>query len=306
LPYDQATDFWWGLQALCFVITGVLLYQHVTVDRAWRPTVWLAWLAFYPIWDTVLHGQLSAMLLLVLVVGLELQHRRHPLWGAFVLSLLAMKPQFFAGMFIWFLLRRDWRSLPAITAGLVCQLAALAVFVGPSIIVDYIAFLPTCGKISLQYAFSPWAEHGIAGIVQNVLLWVACPKEWGHLAGTIVQFVVAGWAGLMLYRIASTERLASLANASTAAPCEAASMPTFREQTAAVLFSILLTPHLLTYDLVLLAAPLVYLWSSVHWRFGIVVYFAASMLVIPLYNTIGFSLVPMVTAVVLYRMSYDQ
>ena len=304
LAYTQATNIWWLLQGICFCISGWLLARSMQIASGWRTTAWLALLAFYPVWDTVLHGQLSAELLLILVAGFELQRRRHPVAAAWVLSLLAMKPQWFAGVYLWLLLRRDWRSLAAMTAGLACQLAAVAAILGTSVLVAYVEFLPTCGRIALRYAFSPWAEHGIAGIVQNVLVPFGCPKEWGHRVGTLVQLLVAAWAGLMLYRGAAAGRLARIANATrNGGNRDSDFSPTAQERTCGVLFTALLTPHLLMYDLVLLAAPLVNLWSSPRWRLGVALYLATCVITIPLYETIGFSLVPIVAATVLYRLT---
>jgi hypothetical protein len=183
-------------------------------------------------------------------------------------------------------------------------LAIVAAILGPSVILAYAEFLPTCGRIGLRYVFSPWAEHGIAGIAQIVLAPLGCPGEWCYRIGTGLQLLVAGWATVMVCRVAATARSERMANQfQTGSDRGSAPLPTVREQTSGVLFTALLTPHLLMYDLTLLAASLVDLWSTPRWRLGIALYLATSAITIPLYETIGFSLVPIVIAAVLYRLT---
>jgi hypothetical protein len=304
LPYAQATNIWWLLQGICFCVSGWLLTRYVSIPSGWRTTVWLALLAFYPVWYNVLRGQLSAVLLLILVAGFDLQRRGRPAAAAVALSLLAMKPQICAGIYLWLALRRDWRSLVAMTAGLACQLAAVVAILGPSVVVAYVESLPSCGRVSLQYAFSAWAEHGIAGSVQIALAPLGCPQEWGYRAGTLVQLLVAGWAGWMLHRVALADRSQGIANAlQTNSGSDWKWQPTPQEQTCVVLFAMLLTPHLLTYDLVLLAPALLSLWSSPRWRLGIVLYLATCAYAIPLYEMTNISLVAVAALFVLYRLT---
>jgi hypothetical protein len=328
MPYEQALAVWWSVQAACFLLAGWLLsraavfgacqesdvarktqraaslrgaakrgddFAFLTVNsRQWRLTAWLALAAFYPVWDTVLHGQLAAVLLLVLTAGLCLHRRGRLLWAGLVLSLLAAKPQYFAGAALWLLLRRDWRTVAAMAAGLLGQLAAVAVILGPSVLVAYVEFLPTCAGIAKLFTFLPSVEHGVAGIAQEMLLRVGCPAAQRSLLGTVLQALVAIAAGWMLFRV--------IAGVSPATQ-ETGQRQTPQEYASAVLFMLLLTPHVLTYDLVLLAVPLIYLWSSSRWRLGVALYLATSVLAMPVYDAIGFSLVPLVLLAVLYRLA---
>jgi hypothetical protein len=294
MPYEQALAVWWSLQAASFLMAAWLLSKAAVFDRPWRLTAWLALAAFYPVWDTVLHGQLAAVLLLVLVGGLCLHRRGQLLWAGVVLSLLAIKPQYFAGAILWLLLRRDWRTIAAMAAGVLVQLAAVAAILGPSVLAAYIEFLPTCAGIARLFSFLPSAEHGVAGIVQELLLRLGCPAAQRSLLGTLLQALVAVAAGWMLFRV--------VVGTSPAAP-KAGERQAPQEDASGVLFMLLLTPHVLTYDLVLLAVPLVHLWSSLRWRLGVALYLVTSVLAVPVYNAIGFSLVPLVLLAVLCRLA---
>ncbi|MBN1395506.1 MAG: DUF2029 domain-containing protein [Pirellulales bacterium] len=292
LPYAEALALWWTLQGACFLAAGWLLINGAAVDRRWRTTVALALLAFYPVWDTVLFGQLSAVLLLVLVAGFHLQRRNHRFWAGLTLSLLAMKPQYLAGAMIYLALRRDWRTLAAAAVGLVGQLVAVAAILSPAVLAEYVEYPPVCGKISLLFRFSPWAEHGPAAILQNLLLPTSVSDAAVKTSAITLQLLVAAAAGWMLFR-AVVRRRQTGENGTELS----------RQQTAAVLFMLLLTPHALTYDLALLAVPLANLWSAGHWKPAAVLYAAASVLMMPVYGAIGFSLVPVVLLATLYVLS---
>jgi hypothetical protein len=319
LPYQPAVLLWWLTQAVCFLAAGWLLRTELTVDAAWRPTAWLALLAFYPLWDTVLHGQLAAVLLLLLVAGFRLQRQRHAVWCGLVLSLLAMKPQFFVGAFLWLLLRRDWRSLAAMAGGLALQLAAVAAILGPSVLAAYIGDWPVCAKISLIFQLAPWAEHGLGITVQNVLVSFGYSLTGSHRVGMLLQLLVAGGAALLLFQTISAGRTLraaryGLARQPSLGPAGSRPdtssgthatppPPSPQEQTCAVLFMLVLTPHVLLYDMLLLAVPLVNLWSSAYWRLGVALYVVTSVLGIPVYNRIGFSIVPAVLLITLFQLS---
>jgi hypothetical protein len=66
---------------------------------------------------------------------------------------------------------------------------------------------------------------------------------------------------------------------------------------------LLVTPHVLLYDLSLLAVPLVNLWSSARWRLGVALYLATSVFAIPVYDAVGFSIVPAVLLTTLFRLT---
>jgi hypothetical protein len=320
VPYQPAVAVWWFLQAICFLAAGWLLRAEMHIEAAWRPTVWLALMAFYPIWDTVLHGQLSAVLLLVVVAAFHLQRRRHVLWAGLVLSLLAMKPQFFVGAFVWLLLRRDWRSVAAMASGLVLQLAVVAAMLGPSVLAAYVGDWPVCAKISLIYHLAPWAQHGLGITVQNLLTALGCAEAASHRAGMLLQLLVASAAGVLLWRaIAMSKRnratqpdeersfadqhFVPVPVRMTETSLRTAEASLANEQTCAVLFMLLVTPHVLLYDLSLLVVPLVNLWSSSRWRLGVALYAVTSVFAIPVYDAVGFSIVPVVLLVTLFRLT---
>jgi hypothetical protein len=325
--YSQALWTWYVLQVQFLGIAGVILFKSTTMargmlrplaqsstqspamGRAWRPVAWLAMLAFYPLWDNFLHGQLAAVLLMILLTGFLLQRHQHRVYAGAVLSLLAMKPHFFVGALLWLALRRDWRSLAAMLGGLFAQLAIVAATMGVSVIPAYLDYLPTCLKISQIFVFSPYAEHGFAGSLQNLLQSFGFWSDEGKMACTLLQAAVAVWAGWMLYRVIAAQRVTKTSAASDADSCfqgltsKLPPSPSLQEQACAILFMFLLTPHALTYDLLLLALPLASLWTSTHWRLGIALYAAASIPVLTVYNILGFSLTPVVMMIVLYRLS---
>jgi hypothetical protein len=62
------------------------------------------------------------------------------------------------------------------------------------------------------------------------------------------------------------------------------------EYACGVLFMMVLPPYFLVYDQTLLALPLVMLWSSPAWRWGVALFATTTVLVLNLALVLGFSL----------------
>ena len=241
----------------------------------------------------MLNGQLSGILLLLWVIGFLLLRSDRRLAAGVLLSLLALKPQFLVGAACWLLLRRDGRALLGLLLGLAGQLALVRMLLGEAVIVAYVDNLRIYGELGRIYQFTADYEHALAGILTNVM----GPDFAGW--AKLVHFLVAGYAGWLLWRIVQMTRSQSIGTC----PVEAS---------AAVLFSLLLTPHLLVYDLSLLLLPIALLCtvpsvnattvstdaepvgqrSTTTLALGLALY--GSAMAAPLYLLTGFSVVPLV------------
>src|SRR5206468_6855630 len=124
---------WWIGLLISFGLAGWWLVREIDPQPGWLATSILAIAAFTPINYTFLNGQLSAILLLTFIAGLHLHRLNYRFTAGFVLSLLALKPQFAVGPFLWMLLRKDFRTLAGYALGGVCQAAWCAVALGPTI-----------------------------------------------------------------------------------------------------------------------------------------------------------------------------
>lgn len=297
LPYIQAMAVWRLVSIACFAIAGWMLVRDSDRSPAWRATVVLAVATCYPLFIALRAGQISPILLLVTVAGLALHRREQPIRGGLVLSLLMLKPQFAAGMMLWLLLRRDWRTCAGLIGGIVLQMAVVAVAIQPAIVADYVWSTSLYVNHSQLYDFPDGWVHSLSGVLKNLLTSLglvgagydsACKAV--HL---VVLAVVAVSAALTFWRSPAGRE------------CPAESDDQWRyDHSMAVLFMLLLTPHLLLYDLVLLLVPMACLLATARWRLGVLIFFATSALVMPLHAWTDVSVVPVVLVAVLFRLMF--
>jgi hypothetical protein len=316
LSCDKALIAWWALQAVCLVATGVIFYRTTPLPRPWRINMLVALAALEPLWIAVGIGHLAPMLLLILSGGLTLHRRGNCCWAGLLLSLLALKPQLAAGMFLWMLLRRDLRTLLGLTAGFAVQGLAVAVLLGPARWLDYLHAMPTISAITRAYHYSPVFEQSFAGIAANLLL-VADRTAWEVAAMRITYAITAGAAAVLLCRVvwagravgnalrgvpgqAERDGARSLQIPDTGpppAPCEN------YEYACGVLFMTLFPPYFLVYDQTLLAIPLVMLWSSPAWRWGVALFAAMTVVATNFGFAINCSLTGVVALAIMFALA---
>jgi hypothetical protein len=282
LPYGEAVCVWWVAQAMCFFAAGCLLVQELRPPPAWRYTAWAGLAAFYPVINTFWNGQLAALLLVGFLVGLWLHGRGRPVAAGCVLSLLAFKPQLAVGVVGWLVLRRDARALSGFSLGLLAQAGVVVAVLGPDVLPDYARNTRLFPALFRLHQNTPDHQHALGGIVID--LFGGEFSGWGLLG----QAIVATVAALLLLGVVGPGRRAVGRV----------------EASAAVVFTLLATPHLLTYDLSYLLIPVAYLLSAYRMTRdpgfltpAVWLYLAATMA--SLYWFVGVSLIPVVLLLVL-------
>lgn len=276
LPYEKAILIWWLLQAACFWGAGTVLFRSLK-PATWRRTAWLGLAAFAPVLNTFWNGHLAGLLLLFFVAGFELHQRHRRFLAGCVLSLLALKPQLAVGVVVWLLLRRDGRALAGFCFGGLLQVAAVSLALRPEVLLSYARATQSYPDLFRAHVMPPHNQHAVAGIVKDLPggPW----DEWSVLAYLLVVL----YSGILLRRVVSSRARGGARV----------------ELSAAVLFSLLATPHLATYDLAYLIIPLTYLISARHEAGDrnvaareTALYLCAMLT--PFYYLLGFSLVPFV------------
>ena len=245
LPYSVALFLWWGFCTACYVGSCWLLARRT--PRRYRLAAILAMCGFFPFFVALRAGQLTPILLLFAVVGLRYR-------SGLALSLLAWKPQFGCGIFLYFALRRRWRVCLEMVAGVLLQFALVSLILGPQVLFEYVTFARIYAQHSDIYTFPAGWVHSLGGMA-------------GMLVHLPVLFVVSG---LLVVTPKCKWKV---------------------ESALAVCFMLLATPHLLLYDLTFLAIPAVMLLGR-HWRFSAALLFGASAVIMPLYANFNLSIVP--------------
>lgn len=306
LSYGDALILWWAGLVICFSIGGWWLVRDIEPDPAWKRTVILAIAAFTPIYYTFLNGQLSAVLLLTFLAGLNLHRRGYVFLAGLMLSLLALKPQFAVGPFLWMLLRRDFRTLAGYCLGGLGQAAVSAAALGPKILMSYLNNLWTLPDILKFYHPTPDHGHSLGEVLTIVL--GNDYVQFCNLVHLGAVAVSAFWFFRTIYPKGRTPMDSNIQVQHLKGPIDESIWNWRIEYSALVLFSLLLSPHLLTYDVSMLLIPIAFLWSGKmgigleeeRWLGGIL-YLAAMITFI--YYIIGFSLVPAAMLWSLFQMS---
>jgi hypothetical protein len=286
LSYGNAILIWWLIQAACFLTAGCLLRRTLDPLPSWRHTAWLGLMSFFPVMSTFWFGQLAALLLLAWVAGLELCRIGRPFSGGCVLSLLAMKPQLAAGVLFWLVLRRDVRALGGLCLGVVLQAWVVAISLPPEVFAPFAAYKRLFAQNLVIYRFAPDLEHATAGILTDLL-----GEAYGRWAMLVHLTLAAGAASLLFRIVRKHHKDLGLV-----------------ESSAAVLFALLASPHLLTYDLTYLLIPLTYLLSGRRTACSPELPMPESLLYLcatltPLYGLLGFSIVPIVLLGTLHSLT---
>jgi hypothetical protein len=299
LPYSVALAAWWVIQVACLAVCGVIFYRTTPLARHWRVNVLVALAALLPMWIAIGIGHLAPMLLLVLTSGLTLHRQGRRILAGTVLALLAVKPQLVAGLAVWMLIRRDWRTLAGLAFGGVFQFAVVAAALGPGIWLDYLHELPKIAAMTREYTYSPLFEQSFAGIASNL----------SDAAGLTTMKIPAMRAA---YAVTTAIAVLSLCRVVAARKPFGAKQPhrsnhtkTNYEYASGVLFMTIFPPYFLVYDQTLLAFALVMLWGSPGWRWGVLLLAVASPPLANVSFALGFSVTGVVALAAMVSLARE-
>jgi hypothetical protein len=251
---------------------GALLIWSVITIAGYALIVWSAWrpvadclpdrtfvlaaaAAFPPFWSLILHGQITVILLLAFWAGwLALERHRHWLAG-FAFGLLAIKPQFGLPLAVVVLVCGEWAMLAGALTSVAAQAAAVGLTLGSEAFTAFAANIPTTIAYADLLESKPFMSHSLRALTRLTPNWIGLPL-WATLAGIVLWYTVRAWKSDAPIRV----RLGVVILAAT-----------------------LVNPHVIIYDLTVLALPLVWFgsfmqepararearlyWTAVYWLF---------------------------------------
>jgi hypothetical protein len=233
LSYQRALLLW------CLItIAGYALI----VWNAWRPVAELlpdrtlvvaAAAAFPPFWSLVLHGQVTVILLAAFWAGwLALERRRHWLAG-FAFGLLALKPQFGIPLAVVVLVCGEWAMLAGAVTSVLAQAAVIWLALGSAVFPAFAESLPMTFAYADLLEAKPFLSHSLRALTRLAPNWIGLPA-WALLSVIVLWHTVRVWKSRAPVRV----RLGTV-----------------------VLAAVLVNPHVIIYDLTVLALPLLWLGS---------------------------------------------
>lgn len=159
MSYWSACYVWAALQLLCYALTLWLLGRRFQV-RVWG---FYPWALFYPVFSSIITGQDSMAVELVLCVALLMLADGHDEAGGALLSLTLYKFNLFLLLPLYLLGKKRYRALIAYAlCGAV--LAGLSAFLEPPSV--YLALLPNIQRYTIQ--FFPRTMLGLRGLCAYV------------------------------------------------------------------------------------------------------------------------------------------
>jgi alpha-1,2-mannosyltransferase len=267
----------WSYRPALLVWSAVTMTLYgLIVWSGWRPVsdrlsnrrlIIAAAVAFPPFWNLVLFGQISIFIMAAFWLGwLMLERGRSYLAGA-AFGLLALKPQFGIPLAVIVLACGEWRMLAGAVVSAGAQAAVIWLAMGT---LAFTAFADSL-RITLTYqdileskAFNSHSIRAVTRLLPNVIgvpIWLA-------LSATVLWYTVRVWKSDAPVRV----RLGVV-----------------------MLASLLVNPHLIVYDVTLLALPL--LWFGAYMleperhhdaaAFGVLVYWLFVALMFPTARLIG-------------------
>jgi alpha-1,2-mannosyltransferase len=259
LPFTSAMVVFTALSLLVYL--GALRALGATT-RAWRDpvTVGLLLLAWPTLFVTLRYGQISTLSLAVAAAGALAASRRSKLAAGLAMGLLVYKPNLLLTPVLVLLIAREWRVLCGVSIGALLEVGLSLAAVRPATMGDYLATLSSLAGRPEAVQLYPAESHSLRGFVKLLVPWTPLVS-----AVTIAAVPVSAWLALRVWRAHDDWRV---------------------RVSALVASAMLGSPHLLTYDLLLAALPLVLLvdWhveqsgavppGAARWRLALV-YFGA-------------------------------
>jgi glycosyl transferase family 87 len=143
LPYGVAQAVWFAASALIVAASIALLWRDLRALRGrWAFAFAVAAIASFPVFMSLLYGQLSPLVLLAWVVSYRLGANGHAGWSGVALACALVKPQLAVVPVLYLIVTGRWRALAGFAGGAAALFGISAVLSGPWVtFVDYPSFL---------------------------------------------------------------------------------------------------------------------------------------------------------------------
>jgi hypothetical protein len=242
--YTSGLALWWlaGALALAGAVEVARRELPGLGDRP-RAQLWIASVCFFPTVVWLLFGQNASWSLLVYAGCFVLLRRGHDARAGACLALLAFKPQLALGPVLVLLAAGRWRALAAGAAGLAAWLG-LGAWLAPEATRAYAELGPQLLEFLRGEGYDTWGIHSLFGWTTLLL---------GEISPRLAD---AGWVALSLGVAGAVVALWRRIGWTPGSPAWDLGFA------AALAWGLLLSPHLFTYDLMLLLLPFGIAWSA--------------------------------------------
>jgi hypothetical protein len=255
LSYQRALFIWSLITIAGYALIVWSAWRTVADRLPDRTFVIAAAAAFPPFWSLILHGQVTVILLLAFWAGwLALEKHRHWLAGL-AFGLLAIKPQFGIPLAVVVIVCGEWTMLAGAVTSVAAQAAVVWLMLGSDAFTAFASNIPTTIAYADLLEAKPFMSHSLRALTRLTPNWIGLPL-WATLAAIVLWYTVRAWKSEAPIRV----RLGVVILAAT-----------------------LVNPHVIIYDLTVLALPLIWFgsymqepprrdeaglyWTAVYWLF---------------------------------------
>jgi hypothetical protein len=232
LPYEIAAALWTCITVCGYVAVIALVWRHFRRELPDLVLVAAAAIVFPPFWHVVLFGQNSVLILVVFFLAWRALENRQSFLAGTIFGLLAIKPQLAIPLVVVVLICREWAMLGGIAVSLAVQALSVAVVFGNGILGDY------ARQVSVIVSAADQLEPLLYKSMSLRTLTRLAPAVFG----------LPAWLVLISLVLVATAR------------AWISAVPVHVRVGIVALAAVLVSPHLIVYDALLLALPL--LWCG--------------------------------------------
>ncbi len=249
LDYATASRLWLGLSAVAFSMVGWLVFRFYPASRDYIFAYVLAAVLFVPVLNSLVMGQKSVFLLLILLgVFLLLRHQR-PFLAGLVFGMIVFKPHLGLVIGLAMLVKRQW-AFAVGAVFVVVSLVAYSWFFQGGLWGDYLEVVSQMNNYLQTLGYQLEDAHSLWGAVT---LTFHTQSPW---LSKIITLLLSLTVVVLLWRAAG-ESVALNSDAFA------------RQFSAMIVATVLLSPHFYGYDLTILLLPFLLILSTTNlerWR----------------------------------------
>ena len=258
----------WSLVSMA--LYGLIVWsawRRVSDQLSDRRLIVAAAAAFPPFWSMVLYGQITIFILAAFWLGWLALERGRPYLAGAAFGLLALKPQFGIPLAAIVLACGEWRLLMGAVASVAAQAGVIWLVLGSSVFAGFASALRMMFTYADWLESKPFMSHSLRAVTRLLPNALGVPL-WLILSAIVLLYTVRVWKSDAPLRV----RLGVV-----------------------MLASLLVNPHVIVYDVTLLALPL--LWFGAYMleddrrshapAFGVAVYWLFVSLFVPTAAALG-------------------
>jgi hypothetical protein len=235
LPYEKALVFWLTLSAITYAVSGWALWRALPNLRRFGWIVALLAVASPAFYALVTFGQTSAFALLWFTLGFLALRRGRPWLAGLALGTLFYKPTLVLVLPFAFLYARQFQVLLGAIVSALIQVTVVLAYFGKAAVIGYVHNFREAVASGTLLEARPELMHSLKAFFSILLPWPALALLCYAIAALIVfALAVRTW--------------------NTKAPLEL-------RYAVLLLATVLMDPHVYTYELVVLVLPLMLLAS---------------------------------------------